>query len=51
MDNPFELERDAAIAEFIENSATEIAYDNVRTYLGTYGDAVEERVRQCILEA
>lgn len=51
MDDPFELERDAAIAEFIENSVTEIAYDNVRIYLGTYGDAVEERVGQCILEA
>jgi hypothetical protein len=51
MDDPHDLERDAAMAEFIENSVAEIANDNVRGYLGTYGDAIEERVRQCMLEA
>ena len=51
MDDPLDLERDAAMAEFIENSVAEIAQDNVRGYLGTYGDAVEKRVRECALEA
>lgn len=51
MDDRLELERDAAMVEFIENSLEEIAQDNVRDYLGTYGDAVEERVRQCVVEA
>ncbi len=51
MDDPLDLERDAAMVEFIENSLDEIAQDNVRGYLGTYGDAVEEKVRQCVVEA
>ena len=51
MDDPLDLERDAAMVEFTENSLNEIALDNVRGYLGTYGDAVEERVRQCVVEA
>jgi hypothetical protein len=51
MDDPLDLERDAAMVEFIENSLDEIAQDSVRSYLGTYGDAVEERVRQCVVEA
>lgn len=51
MDDPLDLERDAAMAEFIENSIAEIAQENVRCYLGTYGDAVEERVRGCTKEA
>lgn len=42
---------EAAMEEFLENSINEIAKDNVRWYLGTYGDAVEERVRQCVKEA
>lgn len=51
MDDPYDLERDAAMANFIESSVAEIANENVRGYLGTYGDAVEERVKQCISEA
>ena len=51
MDDASDLERDAAMVEFIENSLEQIAQDNVRSYLGTYGDAVEKRVRQCILES
>ena len=51
MDDPSDLERDAAMAEFIEISLEQIAQDNVRSYLGVHGDAVEKRVRQCILES
>lgn len=51
MDDPLDLERDAAMAEFIEDSVAQIAQDSVRGYLGTYGDAVEERVKQCVEEA
>ena len=51
MDYPSDIERDVAMVEFIENSLEQIAKDNVRGYLGTYGDAVEKRVRECILES
>jgi len=37
--------------EFLENSLDEIAQDNIRCYLGTYGDAVEARVSQCVKES
>lgn len=51
MDDPLDLERDVAMTEFVENTVIATANDNVRGYLGTYGDAVEERVRQSILES
>ena len=51
MDDPLDLERDAAMAEFIENSVAQIAQDSVQRYLGTYGDAIEERVEQCVEDA
>ncbi|TPQ32798.1 hypothetical protein C2U70_20755 [Bradyrhizobium guangdongense] len=44
-------EEEAAQAEFIENTLKNISEDGVRNYLGTYGDAVDERISHCMREA
>jgi len=41
-------EQELAMEKFLDDSLKQIAEDNVRLYLGTYGDAVEERTRECV---
>ncbi len=43
-----ELKRDR---EFIEQAFEEVSVDNIRSYLGKYGDAIQERVHQCHQQA
>lgn len=49
--DPWEYEQEAAMEAFIEESLKNISEDNVRSYLGTFGDAIEERVRECLRQA
>lgn len=42
---------DYAEERFIEQTLRDISEDGVRSYLGEYGDAVDERVRNCIDQA
>jgi hypothetical protein len=44
-------EEEAARDHFIEQTLRGISEDGVRSYLGQYGDAVDERVRNCIDQA
>jgi hypothetical protein len=49
-DDTADLQSDAE-AELIEAGIRERSDDNVRSYLGTYGDAVEARIRKCLNDA
>ena len=44
-------EEEAARDAFIDETLKGISEDGVRSYLGTYGDAVDERVQGCIKQA
>ncbi|MBW2341358.1 MAG: hypothetical protein JRF50_13625 [Deltaproteobacteria bacterium] len=38
-------------AELIDKAIAELPIDNIRFYLGTYGDAIEARVKKCLDQA
>jgi len=38
-------------AELIDKAIAELPIDNIRFYLGTYGDAIETRVKKCLDQA
>ena len=42
-----DYEEETAIEEFLEESLTAISEENARSYLGTYGDVIEQRVSAC----
>jgi hypothetical protein len=44
-------EEEAEQAEFIHETLKNISEDGVRNYLGTYGDAVDVRIDQCMKDA
>jgi hypothetical protein len=44
-------EDEIAQAEFIEETLKSISQDGVRNYLGTYGDAVDARIENCMKDA
>jgi len=37
--------------ELIDTAIEELPVENIRSYLGTYGDAIEKRVKKCVNEA
>lgn len=41
-------EQEVAIEAFLKESLREISEDNIRHYLGSYGDAIEERIAECL---
>lgn len=44
-------QEEAALEAFIKDSLKDISEDNIRAYLGTYGDAIEGRVKECIRQS
>lgn len=50
-DDRYYYEQEAAMEAFLEESLRNISEENVRWYLGTYGDAIEERVKECLRQA
>lgn len=44
-------EEEAAKEAFLEQALDDISRDNARWYLGSYGDAIERRVRECLRQA
>jgi hypothetical protein len=50
-DDRYYYEQEAALEAFLEGSLQNISADNMRAYLGTYGDAIEERVRECLRQS
>jgi len=40
-----------ALEEFLQESLKSISVDSTKHYLGTYGDAIQERVLRCLAEA
>jgi hypothetical protein len=44
-------EEEAAQAAFIEDTLKNISEDGVRNYLGTYGDAIDARIQNCMKDA
>jgi hypothetical protein len=43
--------RDAAEEDFVNQAIQNISQDNVRSYLGRYGDAIDARVQNCLQQA
>jgi hypothetical protein len=43
-----ELKRDK---DFIEEALEEVSSDNIQSYLGKYGDAIEGRIKECLTQA
>ncbi len=43
--------QDAAREEFVKETLKGISYESAKTYLGTYGDAIDARVKFCLTEA
>jgi hypothetical protein len=50
-DDRWYYEQEAAMEAFIEDSLKNISIENAKNYLGTYGDAIQERVDSCIRQA
>ena len=46
-----QLEEEEYLEQFLQESLKGISQENAKSYLGKYGDAVDERVLGCILEA
>jgi hypothetical protein len=44
-------EEEAAQAAFIEDALNNISQDGIRNYLGTYADAVDARIEECMKQA
>lgn len=42
--NDYEYMRDEYERDLVENALKELSYENIRSFLGTYGDAIEERI-------
>jgi hypothetical protein len=44
-------EEDYSVEAYLEDALKSISEDNARAYLGVYGDAIEERVQECLKQA
>ena len=49
-DDRYYYEQEAAIEAFLKESLKDISEDNIRHYLGSYGDAIEERIGECLMQ-
>lgn len=47
----FDYMQEAAMERFLEASLRNISVDNAKSYLGTYGDAIQDRVASCLRQA
>lgn len=50
-DDYHEYDEDAAREEFLEESLKSISHESAKSYLGTYGDAIDGRVLVCLQQA